>query len=85
VLYFCGVKRKPKRRRLDGPIHGRIAELREARHLSQEELATAVGVDKTAVSHWENGVSRPDLSRLCAVASALGVSVDELISGEKAA
>lgn len=53
--------------------------------MSQESLADAVGVDKTAVSHWENGVARPDLSRLPAVAKALGVSVDVLITGEKAA
>ena len=53
--------------------------------MSQEDLATAVGVDKTAVSHWETGHSRPDMSRLPAVARALGVSVDALLSGEKAA
>jgi transcriptional regulator with XRE-family HTH domain len=52
--------------------------------MSQEQLASAVGVDKTAVSHWENGISRPDISRLSAVALALGVSVDELINGEAA-
>jgi transcriptional regulator with XRE-family HTH domain len=78
------VKRK-KRRRLKGPIHGRIAELRGRMEMSQEELADACGVDKTAVSHWENGVARPDLSRLLAVADALGVSVGELIDGEEAA
>lgn len=79
------MKRKPSRRRLDGPIHGRILELREKKGLTQEELAEAIGVDKTAVSHWENGIARPDMSRLPAVAAALGVSVDALIRGEEAA
>lgn len=53
--------------------------------MSQEDLAREVGVDKTAVSHWENGIARPDLSHISAVATALGVSVAELISGEEAA
>jgi transcriptional regulator with XRE-family HTH domain len=79
------VKRKPARRRLDGPIHARIAKLREQRELTQGQLAEAVGVDKTAVSHWENGVSRPDITRLAKLASVLDVSVDDLIAGEKAA
>ncbi len=78
------VKSEP-RRRLDGPIHARIAELRDAKNLTQEALADVLGVDKTAVCHWEKGFSRPDQSRLPAVAEALGVSVDDLLNGEKAA
>lgn len=76
--------KRRKRQRLSGPIHGRIARLRKRRRMSQEDLATEVGVDKTAVSHWECGIARPDISRLSDVASALGVSVDELIEGEVA-
>lgn len=78
------MKRK-KRRRLDGPIHGRIAELRERKGLSQEALAKILDVHETAVSHWENGFARPDMGRLPAIALALGVSVDALIRGEEAA
>ena len=74
-----------KRQRLKGPIHARLAELREAKELTQEEVAAAVGVDKTAVSHWENGIARPDISRLPALADTLGVSIDELLDGTKAA
>jgi HTH-type transcriptional repressor of puuD len=78
-------KAKQKRKRLTGPIHARIAELRESKKMSQEDLAIAVGVDATAVSHWENRIARPDLSRISAVADALGVSVEDLIDGEQAA
>lgn len=85
AVYCATVKRKQKRRRLSGPIHGRIADLRVGEGMSQEELALKVGVTVTAVSHWENGIARPDVSRLPAVARALKVSVDALISGEKAA
>ncbi len=85
MVYGLAVKRKKRRRRLSGPIHDRIEVLRKAKDLSQEDLAVAVGVDKTAVSHWENRVARPDMSRLPALAEALGVTVDELIDGERAA
>lgn len=37
----------------------RIVELRNAHHLSQEELAQAVGVTKGAVQGWEAGTSMP--------------------------
>lgn len=86
------MKRKPRRRktsrskprrRLDGPIHAFIAELRVAKQLTQEGLADILDLDKTAVSHWETGIARPDQSRLPAVAGALGVSVDELLNGER--
>lgn len=83
-------KRKPKRPkppprpRLKGPIHGRITELRERRALSQRDLADALGVHYTAVNHWERGMARPSVTRLAAVAKALGVTVDALIAGEKA-
>lgn len=59
--------------------------MRKKRGLSQEELANIVGVDSTAVSHWENGFARPGIARLLTVASALGISVEELIDGEEAA
>lgn len=52
--------------------------------MSQESLAAKVGVDKTAVSHWETGISRPDFSRLPALAEALDTTVLELVRGEKA-
>lgn len=76
---------KRPRPRLTGPIHGRISALREKAELTQEQLADACGVDKTAVSHWENGVARPGLLRLNAIAKALDVTVDDLIDGERAA
>jgi transcriptional regulator with XRE-family HTH domain len=76
------VKRKPKRRRLDGPIHARLAELREQHNLTQEQVASVVGVDKTAVSHWETGVARPDVSHLPALASLFTTTIEDLVEGE---
>jgi len=72
-----------KKRQKVRAIHARIAELRLKASLSQSELAKRCGVDETAVSHWENGVSSPKGSRLPVVAEALGVTIDELF-GEAA-
>jgi transcriptional regulator with XRE-family HTH domain len=71
-------KRKPTKRKPRRDIHGRILQLRRDRGLTQEQLANACGVDKTAVSHWEKGLSAPKSERIPQVASALGVTIDEL-------
>ncbi|WP_286684671.1 helix-turn-helix domain-containing protein [Collinsella sp. UBA1693] len=59
-----------------------IRTLREARALTQRELATAVGVTDKAVSKWESGRGLPDISLIEGLAAALGVSVAELLSGD---
>lgn len=45
--------------------------LREAAGLTQQELATAIGVDRTAIAHWESGRRNPDGKRLDAYLEAL--------------
>ena len=61
-----------------GPV---IRRLREARGLTQAELADKVGVSSKAVSKWETAKGLPDISLLQPLAGALGVSVIELMSG----
>lgn len=61
----------------------RIADLRHAKGLKQEELAEKLGVSAQAVSKWENDQTCPDISLLPRLAKILGVSVDELLTGEK--
>ena len=56
-----------------------IRRRREERHLSQEELAEAVGVSRQAVSKWESGASDPSTSNLLALARLYGVSAEELL------
>lgn len=46
--------------------------LREAADLTQQELADAIGVDRTAIAHWEAGRRNPDGKRLDAYLEALG-------------
>lgn len=60
----------------------RIAALRTAKNIRQNELAERLGVSSQAVSKWENDISCPDISILPALAAELGVTVDELLSGE---
>lgn len=98
------VKRKQnrgqeERRRLTGPIHGNIRELRERMNLSQSDLAEVLssllsealrdrfpdGIDKSNVSHWETGFSRPDHDLLPALAKALKTSIDRLFREPKRA
>lgn len=50
--------------------------------MTQEEVADEVGVDKTAVSHWENAVARPDVMHLSKLASIFETTIAELVAGE---
>lgn len=57
----------------------KIRALREAKGLSQAELAEALGVDQTTISAWERGVAEPTLFNLRRLADVLGVSAGELL------
>ena len=60
-----------------------IASLRKSKKLTQQELAELLGVTDRAISNWENGRRMPDISLLKPLAENLGITVNELISGEK--
>lgn len=63
-------------------IGNRIAKFRKAKGMTQEDLAAKLGVSSQAVSKWENDISCPDIGLLPALASALGVTTDELLTGK---
>ena len=64
----------------DGENHiNRIAELREERNLSQQELALIIGVTPNAVSNWENGDQNPDYGSLKKMAYFFNCSTDYLL------
>ena len=67
---------------MDMTIGKRIALLRKEKGLTQEELASHMGVSPQAVSKWENDQTCPDISALPKLARLLGVSVDELLEGK---
>ena len=60
----------------------RIAQLRKEKELKQDDLAQMLDVSPQAVSKWENDQTCPDISLLPRLASILGVTVDELLSGK---
>ena len=68
---------------MDMTIGKRIAALRKEKGLTQEELATHMGVSPQAVSKWENDQTCPDISALPRLARLLGVTVDELLEGKE--
>ena len=60
-----------------------IRQLRETRKLTQAELAEKIGVSSKTVSKWETAKGLPDISLLQPLAQALGISVIELMNGER--
>ena len=60
-----------------------VRQLRESRHLTQADLAEKIGVSSKTVSKWETGKGLPDISLLQPLAQALGISVIELMNGER--
>ena len=60
----------------------KLQELRRSRGLTQEELAEALYVSRTAVSKWESGRGTPSIDSLKEISRFFSVSVDELLSGE---
>ena len=62
-----------------------IRRLREAKEMTQAELAEKIDVSPKTISKWETAKGLPDISLLDPLAAALDVSVTELISGNTVA
>lgn len=60
-------------------LNENIMALRRAKGITQEELATALGVSNQAVSKWESAQTCPDISLLSVLADYFEVSIDELM------
>ena len=59
-----------------------ILKLRKEKNMTQQELADKIGVTDRAISKWENGRGMPDLSLMKPLCDELGITINELISGE---
>ena len=59
-------------------IGAKIKQLRNKAGLTQEQLASALGISAQSVSKWENAITMPDVALLPLLAGELGVSIDEL-------
>ena len=60
-----------------------IAACRKRANLTQLQLADRLGITDKAVSKWERGITMPDTSIMLELCDILGISVNELLSGEK--
>ena len=60
-----------------------IAEKRKEKKLTQEGLAEKLNVTSKTISRWENGNYMPDISLLKPLSEELGITLNDLISGEK--
>ncbi len=60
-----------------------IAKCRKEKKLTQAQLAEKLNITDRAVSKWETGKSMPDSSIMLELCAILGITVNELLSGEK--
>ena len=60
-----------------------IAECRKQKNLTQMQLAEKLGITDKAISKWERSIAMPDTSIMLELCDILGISVNELLSGEK--
>ncbi|MBS7263171.1 MAG: helix-turn-helix transcriptional regulator [Eubacteriales bacterium] len=61
----------------------KLQELRKSKELTQEELAEALFVSRTAVSKWESGRGYPSIDSLKELSRFFSVTIDELIGPDE--
>ena len=61
----------------------KLQELRKNKGLTQEELAEALYVSRTAISKWESGRGYPSIDSLKEIAKYFSVTIDELLSTDE--
>ena len=60
-----------------------IADCRKKKNLTQMQLAEKLNITDRAISKWECGKAMPDSSIMLELCEVLGISVNELLTGEK--
>ena len=61
----------------------KLQELRKKKGLTQEELAVALFVSRTAISKWESGRGTPSIDSLKRIADLFSVTIDQLLSSDE--
>jgi transcriptional regulator with XRE-family HTH domain len=67
---------------LQQKIGNRIRELREAKGISQQNLAAVCNFEKANLSRIEAGRTNPTISTLYRISQALGITISELVDVE---
>ena len=60
-----------------------IQEKRKEKGLTQSDLAEKLNITDRAISKWENGICLPDAGTMPLLCEILGISINDLFSGEK--
>lgn len=63
-------------------IHQNLKELRSARNMTQEQVATHLNVTRQTISSYESGRTRPDIDTLARLAQLYGVSLEDILYGQ---
>ena len=57
----------------------KLKALRQARNLTQEEVAKILGVDRSTLAQWENGVNMPRAKMLVKLSKMFKCSIETLL------
>ena len=60
-----------------------IKELRQEKGLTQKEIGDKLKITDNSISKWERGINAPDIYYLAPLSKILGVSINELLNGER--
>ncbi|MCM1371311.1 MAG: helix-turn-helix domain-containing protein [Clostridium sp.] len=60
-----------------------IAKCRKEKNMTQQELSERLGISDRTIGNWENGRNMPDLSLFKPLCVELGITLNDLMSGEK--
>ena len=60
-----------------------IAQCRKEKNMTQKQLAEVLGISDKAISKWETGRGLPEAGCMAPLSEALGISVNELLTGER--
>ena len=63
----------------------KLKSIRKQAGMSQEQLAEKLGVSRQAVTKWETDAGIPDIENVMAISALFNISIDDLLSNEKAA
>ncbi len=85
AIEYPTVAISPDERVFFAKLGARIAELRKASHITQVQLAEALGVSQPTINAYESGYRRVPVSTLPLLARTLGVSVEQLIGAPQSA
>lgn len=66
-----------------GKIGKFIGKVRKEKNMKQKDLASLLGVTSKTVSRWETGKYMPDISLFPSISGILGISLNELMQGER--